>query len=694
MEQENEVTEQPNPPQQEKPQIVIPDGTDKIIDLQKLLQDLDQLTLESTVMKIKNIFKDPTHYRSLAHMINIFSVNRFTQQDVISELAYQLAVNDPTFSLFLYDESHGMLLRRLFEKGLFTLEQIQTKCERNNYQYLFFIPEIQMPKNVAHQPSVINFEKHFKFFAQNDFQLYREWLRYGFAYDSIQYAVQTRNQAFFQEFINSQGFSIDETFTDTPFCPFTGYKDNFFPERRKFTLLAIAAFFGNYSFFKQLLKLNAKVDEIVCKCAIRGGNLDILELCKQYGGTFENGLEIAVSCHQNHVFDWLVSNIDSLRDKMPSLESIAKSGNILVAILFLSSGGDPKQGEDFRRPPLLRAAELGHDFMLKLLVENGCTPTVVTEYGDCALHLAAKLGHIDTIRYLLDKGCSATLANPKGWTPLHNAARNDNVDVVKLFIEKGADVNASTITGHSVLHISLLNNCFQVANCLLDFKANPNTKSTDGRDRTPLTVAISKNQVQLAKRMVELGADVNTRADITSPLALAVQLDNQELITYLKSHGALDLPNKEKDGTIIIPPAEKVVLKPPYDAKGHDHYGRTLLMNACECGQLDEVTQLVKDRSDINAKDCNGCTPLIIATMNKHEDVANYLIQRGADVDAKNKSNRTALHYAAENDLFSIVKSLKQKGAYMNPASKHVGTPKSIAKSQEMKDLIAKFGGV
>ena len=239
-------------------------------------------------------------------------------------------------------------------------------------------------------------------------------------------------------------------YTDTPFCPFTGYKENFFPERPKFSLLAIAAFFGNYSCFKQLLKINQTITETVCKCAVRGGNIEILELCKQHGGTFEGCLDIAVHCYQNHVFDWLISNAEAYTDKLPSLEVIAKSGNLLTAILFLTSGGNIKDGEDLPRPPIHRAAERGHDLMLRLLIENGANPTIKNKFGDLIIHTAAQLGRTDTVKYLIDKGCSVTESNSKGWTPLHNAARNDNTEIIKMLVDRGADVNALTSTGHSV----------------------------------------------------------------------------------------------------------------------------------------------------------------------------------------------------------------------------------------------------
>jgi ankyrin repeat protein/uncharacterized protein DUF1566 len=85
---------------------------------------------------------------------------------------------------------------------------------------------------------------------------------------------------------------------------------------------------------------------------------------------------------------------------------------------------------------------------------------------------------------------------------------------------------------------------------------------------------------------------------------------------------------------------------------------------------------LVKDfldaGADVNAKDEDGYTALIMAAKNGEQErdklinqykIVQLLVDNGADVNAKQKDGHTALKYARRNDLAQVIKILKQHGA-------------------------------
>uniref|UniRef100_A0ACD5GNG4 Ankyrin repeat domain-containing protein n=1 Tax=Desertifilum tharense IPPAS B-1220 TaxID=1781255 RepID=A0ACD5GNG4_9CYAN len=82
-----------------------------------------------------------------------------------------------------------------------------------------------------------------------------------------------------------------------------------------------------------------------------------------------------------------------------------------------------------------------------------------------------------------------------------------------------------------------------------------------------------------------------------------------------------------------------------------DINGATALMVASEAGNFEIVKVLVQAGADINAEDVNGQTALMLAIdgtgFNGHPEIANVLIQAGVDVNAKNIKGWTALMSAA-----------------------------------------------
>ncbi len=107
-----------------------------------------------------------------------------------------------------------------------------------------------------------------------------------------------------------------------------------------------------------------------------------------------------------------------------------------------------------------------------------------------------------------------------------------------------------TIGVPTLLHDAVAKNLRRVVEALLDSGASPMTALRDSRDGTPLHVAVRTGNVDMAKLLLDRGADVNMTIANTSepqdddhhmsltPLLMAAQDNNLEMATLLLNHGA------------------------------------------------------------------------------------------------------------------------------------------------------------
>lgn len=92
--------------------------------------------------------------------------------------------------------------------------------------------------------------------------------------------------------------------------------------------------------------------------------------------------------------------------------------------------------------------------------------------------------------------------------------------------------------------------------------------------------------------------------------------------------------------------------------------GYTGLHFACLHGHVPLVQFLLKQVAiDVEVRDNDGSTPLMVAAQNGHDLVVYLLLNKGAQVDAQDNQGFTALMAAAQDGHGKCVKVLLEKGA-------------------------------
>lgn len=150
----------------------------------------------------------------------------------------------------------------------------------------------------------------------------------------------------------------------------------------------------------------------------------------------------------------------------------------------------------------------------------------------------------------------------------------------------------------------------------------------NAQGETPLLIATHQNFIEIAKLLIDAGADINVQDHISdSPYLYAGAQGKTEILTYM-------------------------LVKQVPDQQKVNRFGGNALIPAAEKGHLENVKLLLKDgRIDIDHQNNYGYTALIEAVALRdgselYQQIVKVLLEGGADKTLKDHTGRTAEDYA------------------------------------------------
>jgi len=399
-------------------------------------------------------------------------------------------------------------------------------------------------------------------------------------------------------------------------------------------------------------------------------------------------------------------------DGMTALHWAAYEDDLETARLLLKAGANAKATNSYGITPLSLACVNGNGDFVESLLEAGADPNTTLRGGETVLMTAARTGKPAAVEALLKKGADVNARERRGQTALMWAAADGHAAVVDLLLKAGADFQATLLnSGFSPFFFAVREGRIDVVLALLkagiDLNATMDPRKPSGKGprkgTSALMLAVENGHFDLALTLLEAGADPNDQRSGFTPLHALTwvrkpnrgdgddgdpppigsgNLSSLQFAKKLIEHGA-DVNTRLKNGR---------------GGPGlYSKTGATAFLMAAGTADTSYMRLLVDAGANPLLPNIDHCTPLMAAcgigiggaaadetagTEPEVLEAAQFLVDHGADVNAVDANGETAMHGAAYKNLPKLIHFLMDKGAKIeiwNQKNKWGWTPLRIA---------------
>eukprot|EP01038_Epipyxis_sp_PR26KG_P010686 gene10686-14349_t len=187
------------------------------------------------------------------------------------------------------------------------------------------------------------------------------------------------------------------------------------------------------------------------------------------------------------------------------------------------------------RNALLSAVEQGLTEAVRYLVDKKTDLEVEDQYGCTALFNATAAGKFELVKYLVEGGAKLNkVFGELKCTSLYVAVDYGYLDIVQLLVESGANINKPDVDGLIPAFIAMFNGDDAILKALLTPNLLVNARDLEGK--TLIYHAVAINNIEIAKILVKLGADVHKLPKNTSTTLMEIALKKKynDMVVLLK----------------------------------------------------------------------------------------------------------------------------------------------------------------
>lgn len=313
--------------------------------------------------------------------------------------------------------------------------------------------------------------------------------------------------------------------------------------------------------------------------------------------------------------------------------------------------------------------------------------------GAIAFYDAIRADDPEAFNALIDRGFDPAQADLDADGCLHHIIRCDALLVSQCL--EGADMewDRAGARGFSPLEMAVRRDDLDMARWLIEQGADPNAL---GPRRTfPLNEAVHIGQMRHVSALIALGALPDGPPGSTSPIFCAISADHPAMIRALLKYGA-DPQRPDLSGT---PPllwalqqkrsaCAQLLMDEGVDLFARDPKAQSALHWAACTGNIEHLRALLDAGLGLNDRTDSGMTPLLLALLNDHPECARALLEAGADATLCLPSGRSPLHVAAQHKHLDLARALLKAGADPSARAEHDETPLHEAAAGGVVELV------
>lgn len=340
-----------------------------------------------------------------------------------------------------------------------------------------------------------------------------------------------------------------------------------------------------------------------------------------------------------------------------------------------------------------------------ILLQHGADVNARDKRGRTPLFDAAKFARIDMVAKLVARGANVNATDTQGRTPLFEATQEPNPGIVRELLAHGAKVNATDKRGQTPLLLLRANHnetAYDPIAALLRehgghdpvgalfaaitsgdaravsaaIKSSPALlEARSSLGETPLTHAIRSRQDKIVSFLVARGANLEARANGSTPIFMAAGEGPPATATLLLQHGAQVNAHGGDEGETPLfwainnsdaPVMVALLLRAGADVKATDMKIKRTPLHICVDQGVNAGPAvwnlLLRAGANVNARDRMGQTPLHLAAVNDKRAGAQWLLAHGANPNARDNFGWTPLRWAEKGNHLELAALLKQKG--------------------------------
>ncbi len=412
----------------------------------------------------------------------------------------------------------------------------------------------------------------------------------------------------------------------------------------------------------------------------------------------------------------LVSRNANVNDRSKSgytaLHIAAQKGFQSVAEALVNGRADINAPANWRETPLRLAAERGHAGMVAFLIAKGADVNAPDGNDMTPLHWAASQGHREALQHLVTAKAGLNALDKDGQTALSLAAGAGHLEIVKALLQAGADPNAGK--ANPPVHSAIKARAVDVVQALLKAGADANLAARvtgrlrypDGAERdlpagdtvTPLALAMSNYQMEIAKILLAAKADPNGKRLDDVPLVFSALSDADVLQAFLAAGAnpnAVDVsrqPSNTLLGRAWNPRIFRLLLAAGAKPNALSD-GCAPLIWAANWEKRDAAKEraeaLLAGGADVHVALSDGRRALHLAAQRQNRELAQVLLAFRADVNARDNQGLTPLDFA-------LGKNRPQDGlvyTVTSPISRFAGDPVDLGENS-VAALLRQHGGL